>query len=91
VIILHNGSIHTSRVVKDHWAMPRAADIHLFYLPPYSPNLNMIEALWRRITYQDLPVRSYTELADLLVAVNQALEQHAVDPSFTPKNVRKCA
>lgn len=91
IVVLDNGSVHTSRLVKDHWAVLRAADIHLFYLPTYSPNLNMIEALWRQIKYQELPVRSYPELAGLLAAVNQALEQHALDPSFTPKNLRKCA
>jgi transposase len=91
VVVLDNGSIHTSRLVKDHWAVLTAADIHLFYLPTYSPNLNLIEAIWRQIKYQELPVRSYTELPALLTAVNHALEQHAIDPSFTPKNLRKSA
>lgn len=91
IVVLDNGSVHTSRLVKDHWAVLRAADIHLLYLPTYSPNLNMIEALWRQIKYQELPARSYPELAALHAAVNQALEQHAIDPSFTPKNLRKCA
>jgi transposase len=91
IVVLDNGSVHTSRLVKDQWAVLRAADIHLFYLPTYSPNLNLIEALWRQIKYHELPVRSYPELADLLAAVTQALEQHALDPSFTPKNLRKCA
>jgi hypothetical protein len=91
IVVLDNGSVHTSRLVKDQWAVLRAADIHLFYLPTYSPNLNLIEALWRQIKYHELPVRSYPELAALLAAVTQALEQHALDPSFTPKNLRKSA
>jgi transposase len=91
VVVLDNGSIHTSRLVKDHWAVLRAADIHLCYLLTYSPNLNLLEALWRQIKYHELPARSYTEVATLLAAVNTALEQHAMNPSFTPKNLRKCA
>jgi transposase len=50
VVVLDNGTVHTSRLIKDHWDILRAADIHLFYLPTYSPNLNMIEAIWRQIT-----------------------------------------
>jgi putative transposase len=91
VIVLANGSVHTSLLVKAYRAALAAADIHLFYLPTYSPKLNRIEALWRQIKHSEIPVRSYTELTTLLAAVIVALEQHASDPSFTPKNLRKCA
>jgi putative transposase len=91
VIVLANGSVHTSLLVKAHRAGLAAVDIHLFYLPTYSPKLNRIEALWRQIKHSEMPVRSYTELATLLAAVIAALEQHASDPSFTPKNLRKSA
>jgi putative transposase len=68
-IVLDNGSVHTSRLVKDHWAALAAADIHLLYLPTYSPDLNVIEALWRQIKHHEIPVCSCTELATLLAAV----------------------
>jgi hypothetical protein len=29
--------------------------------PPYSPELNAIEHLWRHIQHEDLPVRSFSE------------------------------
>ena len=90
-VVLDNGSVHTSRLVKAHRPALAAAGIQLFYLPTYSPHLNLIEALWRQIKYHELPVRSYTELAALLAAVIQALERHVTDPSVTPKNFRKCA
>ena len=90
-VVLDNGSVHTSRLVKAHRPALAAAGIQLFYLPTYSSHLNLIEALWRQIEYHELPVRSYTELAALLAAVIHALERHVTDPSVTPKNVRKCA
>ena len=90
-VVLDNGSVHTSRLVKDHRPALAAAGIQLFFLPTYSPHLNLIEALWRQIKYHELPVRSYTELEALLAAVIQALERHVTDPSVTPKNFRKCA
>lgn len=90
-VVPDNGSVHTSRLVKEHRPALAAAGIQLFYLPTYSPHLNLIEAPWRQIKYHELPVRRYTELAALLAAVIQALEQHVTDPSVTPKNFRKCA
>jgi len=27
-------------------------EVYIFFLPPYSPELNLIEILWRRINYQ---------------------------------------
>ena len=90
-VVLDNGSVHTSRLVRDHRPALAAAGIQLFFLPTYSPYLNLIDALWRQITYHELPVRRYTELAALLAAVIQARERHVTDPSVTPKNFRKCA
>jgi transposase len=49
----------------------------LYHLPPYSPELNRIEELWRQVKYQDLPQRSYRTLDDLRAAVEDALGKHA--------------
>jgi transposase len=40
------------------------------YLPPYSPELNLIEILWRRIKYTWLPFSAY----ECLNALSEALE-----------------
>ena len=34
-------------------------DLLIYFLPPYSPELNLIEILWRRIKYQWLPFEAY--------------------------------
>lgn len=34
-------------------------DVLIFFLPPYSPELNLIEILWRRIKYQCIPFDAY--------------------------------
>ncbi|MNL54747.1 hypothetical protein D3C87_1781030 [compost metagenome] len=43
-IILDGAGYHRSELVKD-WAY--VMNIELHYLPPYSPNLNPIERLWK--------------------------------------------
>jgi hypothetical protein len=77
VVVLDNASAHTSTAVKAAAPLLAAAGVTLYYLPPYSPELNRIEELWRQIKYQELPVRSYRTLADLRAAVEGALRDHA--------------
>jgi transposase len=51
--------------------------VRLFFLPPYSSEVNRIEPLWRQVKDHDLPVRSYQTLEALQMAVETAHNQHA--------------
>lgn len=77
VVVLDNASAHTRKAVQAVAPLLAAAGATLSYLPPYSPELNRIEEVWRQIKYQELPVRSYRPLADLRTAVEQALHDYA--------------
>jgi putative transposase len=72
VIVLDNASLHHSRVVQE--ALPRlwARHIYFYFLPPYSPERNEIEPVFRGIKHCDLPERVYTPLAALEAAVDGA-------------------
>ena len=50
----------------------RAHNVHLYYLPPYAPELNAIEPLFRAVKHLDLPERRYRTAADLEAAVDAA-------------------
>ena len=43
-MILDGAAYHRAKVVKEH---AKSLNIELHYLPPYSPNLNPIERLWK--------------------------------------------
>src|SRR6266536_3513036 len=43
------------------------------YLPPYSPELNLIEILWRRIKYDWLPFSAYACLNAMIEALDDIL------------------
>ena len=45
VMILDNAKIHYARLLTDF--LQANSRLHLEFLPPYSPNLNLIEELWR--------------------------------------------
>ena len=49
VVILDNSPIHRSKKFKAKIAEWEEQDVFIFFLPPYSPELNLIEILWRRI------------------------------------------
>lgn len=57
-MILDNASYHHSRLVRDYIKTKRR--IKLVFLPPYSPNLNPIERLWR-LMHQKLTWNHYFE------------------------------
>ena len=91
VVVLDNASAHVSKAFKAQRALLAQADIHLFYLPTYSPHLNRIEALWRQVKYQDIPIRSYATLDALLQAVRDALDHYVRNPFLCDDNLRATA
>jgi len=52
VVVLDNASIHTSKKFKEQIEKWEALGLYLLYLPPYSPELNPIEILWREMKYR---------------------------------------
>jgi transposase len=70
VVVLDNASSHRSHAVRD--ALPRLEErgIRLYYLPPYSPELNAIEPLFGVIKSTEMPERTYPTVPALLDAVN---------------------
>lgn len=49
VIVLDNARIHTARKVKERLKDWQNRGLYIFYLPPYSPHLNIAERLWREL------------------------------------------
>jgi transposase len=72
VVVLDNAGLHTGKVVRA--ARPGLArrGIYLYYLPPYSPEFNEIEPLFRQVKYHEMPRRSYTTRLGLREAVESA-------------------
>lgn len=85
VIVLDNYSVHRAQAVQA--AAPTLAewDVHFYFLPAYTPELNAIEPLWRQVKYQDLPERSHASGEALQAAVEQGLADraHARGAQFT--------
>jgi transposase len=51
--------IHTSYAMQDKRQEWAERHLEIFALPSYSPELNLIEILWRFIKYEWLDVKAY--------------------------------
>lgn len=65
-------------IAKARW---QKQGLYVFYLPSYSPHLNIVETLWRKLKYEWLQPEDYTNKQTLCYGVWQALA--AVGNSLT--------
>ena len=71
-IILDNARYYHSQLVKDFLVENKR--IHLMFLPPYSPNLNIIERLWYILKKKVVYNKFYPKFQDFSKAVNDFFE-----------------
>ena len=69
VLVVDNASIHTSNVFLEKQEEWKAKGLTIFFLPTYSPELNIIEILWRFIKYQWLEIDAYESWSSLVKTV----------------------
>lgn len=70
VVILDNASIHTAKKLKPYWDLLKEKGRCFYFLPAYSPELNRIEILWKKMKYEWLPFKSFTS-----VELEQAIDK----------------
>lgn len=70
-IVLDNASYHRAKVVRE---LAEALGIELLYLPPYSPNLNLIERVWKLVKTLALNARTSADFDAFAKSVTQTVE-----------------
>ena len=73
VVVLDNARIHTARVLQERFAVWQERGLFVFFLPAYSPHLNLAEVLWRKLKYEWLRAEDYADKEQLRYGVWQAL------------------
>lgn len=66
VLVLDNASPHTCKEVMVNKLKWEAQGLVLYPLPPYSPELNAIEHLWKTVKYSTLPIVAWKSIGSLL-------------------------
>jgi transposase len=77
VIVLDNAPIHRCQKFYDNIEKWQEKGVFIFFLPKYSPHLNIIEILWKKIKYEWLKPQHFTSYKRMKKEVKRILTQLA--------------
>lgn len=72
-VVLDNASVHRNEKIRRMRTVWEKRGLFLFYIPPYSPHLNIVETLWRIMKGKWLRPQDYVTTESLFYATNRAL------------------
>ena len=64
-LIIDNAPIHASHEFQENLERWQKQDLTIVPIAPYSPELNIIEILWRKIKYEWMPLSAYDSFQSL--------------------------
>lgn len=73
VLIIDNAPMHTSKAFLGNIEKWKDKGLTILNIPPYSPELNKIEILWRKIKYEWLDFSAYDSFQSLKDSLNDIL------------------
>jgi len=72
-VVLDNANVHRNAKIRQMRPVWENRGLFLFYIPPYSPHLNIVETLWRVMKGKWFRPQDYTCADTLFYATNRAL------------------
>lgn len=76
IVILDNASIHKAKIVKEKQKEWKKKGLYLQFIPPYCPELNLIEILWKHLKAYWLRPKHYESMEILEKNTIQILQQY---------------
>jgi len=74
IVVLDNAPIHKSKIFADKMKDWEKMSLIIYFIPPYSPELNIIEILWRFVKYRWLPFDAYASFSALKKNLNDIFD-----------------
>jgi transposase len=71
----HKRARHTSDAVMKKLEEWESKNLEIFWLPPYSPKLNLIEILWKFMKYEWIQIEAYQDWKSLVKYVKDVLSK----------------
>ncbi len=89
VLVLDCARVHTAKRIQERIPYWQKRGLYLFFLPPYSPHLNLAETLWRKIKKEWINPEDYLENDALSYALNRCLATvgEKLGINFSPFNL----
>jgi len=82
VVIVDNASVHKAKKIQPTLKLLETRGLKLYFLPPYSPELNRIEKLWHKMKYEWMAFKA-RDARTLEAGVDKILEGFGTDYRMT--------
>lgn len=79
VIVIDNAPIHRSKAFQSKISEWQRKKLEIFWLPTYSPQLNLIETLWRFMKYEWIEQEAYFSWKNLVEYVDKVLKDFGTE------------
>lgn len=73
VVIMDQASFHRSKNIHEKISEWRDKKLEIFWLPSYSPQMNLIEILWRFMKYEWIEIDAYSSWQNLVNYVEKVI------------------
>ena len=77
VIIHDNASVHKSHLARHQHQRWQQQGLYIFFLPPYSPQMNRIEDEWLHLKRDEQDVRVFEDEYELAIAIMDGINHGA--------------
>jgi transposase len=75
VVVMDKASFHRSKKIQDKINEWKHKNLEIFWLPSYSPQLNLIEILWRFMKYEWIEIDAYSSWQNLINYVEKVIRE----------------
>lgn len=72
-VVLDNARIHHAKIIQERIPFWQNRGLYLFFIPPYSPQLNIAETMWRHLKGGWLRAEDYLDKESLAYALNRCM------------------
>lgn len=88
-VVLDNARVHKAKVIQERIPYWQKRGLYIFFLPPYSPHLNIAETIWRKLKKEWLNPEDYLYKDNLFYAANRCMAAlgHNLNIKFSHFNI----
>ena len=83
VVVQDNCSIHKRDIVRQHWQRWQTQGLSLFFLPPYSAQMNRIEDQWHQLKTHEIAGQMFEDEDDLAMVVIKGMEARSAAGGYS--------
>lgn len=76
IVVIDNAPTHTSKKFKEQIKIWEEKGLRIFFLPPYSPQLNPIEQLWKFMKYYWMEFDAYKSIENMKNYVEKVIIEY---------------